>query len=144
MTKRIATSFLAALLGAAMTVGWIDAAASAPVVRSGVLRFTGIVTLTADVPANALISGMVQLSGGGGSRLISASATLKRSGKTATMTISVPYSWKLDGTSTPNNTLTVTFTAHTTSPIGLSAGAAVTMAWPANGKTTAVTIPAAL
>ena len=99
------------------------------------MKVTGTIKIGPSVPKTVAINGRIVVFASG--RTIIKSLTLTRTGDTATMSATLPYSWKADAFSK----MTITFSANANATFFIAASGSVTLNMPANGATTTVTIP---
>jgi len=126
--------FVAAVLALASLLQGAWAAAAT---RSGKVKFSGDVNIVSNIPPSATITGTVQVGAVG--RFVHQTATLTRNGNTATMDVTLPYSWEFDAVPP---TLVVTFSVVISN--GPSTFNSVILDMPASGATTSVKIPTSL
>lgn len=115
-----------------------------PVTVRGTVKFVGTVTVSASIPESVPISGRVSVSfnGTGGSRLVTASATMTRTGRRAVMRVSLPYRFTIDQAPAK---ITVVFGVNANPATGsVFTLTDAFLPMPANGAVTSVSLVAAL
>jgi hypothetical protein len=143
MADRARVLALTSLLAGALGLAFAHAAAAA-VLRHGTIKFTATVTIKSAIPTSTAIHGTFRINGAG-VRTIEVDAPLTRSGSTATMTATVPYSWELDNLSTPiSKKLFIAFQVSSQGGDEHFAETQIILPMPADGATTTIAIPAAL
>ena len=119
------------------------AAAGTITIRTGVIKLESVVAVSASVPASATISATGSAyfyDSSAGSHQASITAVVKRSGKTASVVLMLPYRWTVGTTSNP---VTVTLSVSANSSDSPRTEVSAMIPLPANGATTQVILPAA-
>jgi len=110
---------------------------------TGKVEVTGVVTIASDIPKNATITASVSATiYSNGSRSVSSSFVLKRTGNQATYSVVLPYDWTIASASALSLDVGLSVTADT--PDSPYASIIEPIPMPANGKTTIVRLPASL
>jgi hypothetical protein len=140
-TNRAMAAIVAAGLAAAV-FAFSGTSASAESL-TGKVEVTGVVMIASDLPKNATITGSVSATiYSNGSRSVSSSVVLKRTGNQATYSVMLPYDWTVASATGLSLDVGLTVTADT--PDSPYATITQPIPMPANGKTTIVRLPASL
>jgi hypothetical protein len=137
MAAIVAAGFAgAALFGFSVTSAFAES-------LNGKVEVIGVVTIASEIPKNATITAYASASVySNGSRSVSSSVVLKRTGNRATYSIVLPYDWTIASASGLSLDVGLSVTADTSESPYASITEPIPM--PANGKTTIVRLPASL
>lgn len=135
-------------LAAALFAASIGPATAAPETRKGTFRISATVSLGPNVTAKEPVVGSANISAFGALssgafavQSLNLGATLKRSGKTATVTIDVPYSFTIDSAQFATQKVSIYF--NVSGSIAF-ASTGLSVPFPANGATTPVSFALAI
>jgi hypothetical protein len=120
------------------------ATAASSTIRTGTVKVESTITLSANVPAMATLSATGAASlydPAAGTYEASVTATVKRSGKKATVVLMLPYRWTVVGKS---DVVTVSLSIRANSAGSPSTEVSALIPLPANGATAQVVLPASL
>jgi len=122
-------------------------AASTGAASAGTIRLVCTIVSGADLRAgnSVTVEGRASLFYMGTSNATNATATVKKSAASQTVTLNLPFRWALAGSPGGSPvTVTVTVTPSLTYPARNSASTSLSIALPANGATTVVAVPVRL
>lgn len=135
---------IAPLIVSAVVFGQLVSAEAATVIRTGTVKVSGAVAINPGIPQTAPISGSVNvfyLSPFGGAfsndQSVSTSATLKRTGNTAAISLTLPYAFIFESKNLASAKVSVTVSARAN---GSNTSARSQLSVPANGTTTPVKV----
>jgi hypothetical protein len=135
-------SMMTALAASALSCGWASSAFAEPI--TGTIVVVGTVTMGSNIPTGTKVSLMAEASifGSTGSRSVSETVQVKNTSGKATVTLTLPYAWKVKGTPA---SVTVSFSASASGlPANPSSFINVIKPLPPTGTTQTVNLPAAI